>query len=121
MNVVSLDHNHLLKQYLDVCHQAMISNKNRFPFKQILSAAKKAGTGNTIEINITDTSSKNSYVLKLQNEGVSLKPHGNCQNCKCDRKWLISEEYLQEVVKQPEIYIQNPAKLNWEWMYDTQH
>ena len=67
MTIVSLNHNVLLRQYLDVCHQAMLSNKNRFPFKQILSAAQKASTGNTIEINITDSNSNKAYVLKLKN------------------------------------------------------
>lgn len=113
------DYDHLIKRYLDVCNQALSFNENRFPFKQILGAAQDSECGKVIEVNITGGSSTASYAMTFDKKGLMAKPHADCDSCQCDRIWSVSEDYLQDVAKNPKIYIQNPAKINWEWMYDV--
>ena len=113
------DYDDLMKRYLDVCNQAMVLNKDRFPFKQILGAAQKSECGKVIEVNIVDDVPAASYAMTFSRDGLAAQPHSSCSDCRCDRKWVVRRAYLEEVAKDPENYIQNPAKIDWEWMYDT--
>ncbi|MCB1531970.1 MAG: hypothetical protein KDJ35_03775 [Alphaproteobacteria bacterium] len=109
----------LLKRYLDVCNQALVLNGERFPFKQILGAAQRSEKGRKIELWISDTPPTHSYVMSIDQGRIVAAPHGECADCQCDRRWTVSREYLQEVATHPDVYIGNPAKINWEWMYNT--
>lgn len=106
----------LMERYLDVCNQALALNKERFPFKQIWGAAQESECGKVIEVNIADGFSKASYTMRFSKGRLVAEPHSKCQY---DRKWTVSEHYLENVAKDPEEYIQNPAKIDWEWMYDA--
>ena len=108
----------LLVQYLDVCNVALERNKDRFPFKQILGAAQQAETGRLIELQISGDE-RASYVMQIEQGQIIAKPHSDCGECSCDRKWNVESSYLEEVAGNPQIYIENPAKINWEWMYDN--
>lgn len=114
------DYDSLIERYLDVCNQALSLNKNRFPFKQILGAAQKSEYGKIIEVNIIGSSPSVSYAMKFDPKGLVAKPHTDCRPCQCDRTWFVSADYLKDVARNPKSYIQNPAKINWEWMYDVQ-
>lgn len=114
------DYDDLMKRYLDVCNQAMALNKDRFPFKQILGAAKASECGKVIEVRILDDVPGMSYAMTFNQDGLVAKPHGDCDDCNCDREWNVSIAYLEEVAQNPTRYIQNPARINWEWLYDSQ-
>ncbi len=109
----------LMKCYLDVCNQALALNKERFPFREILGAAEKSEQGKIIEVNIIDADPNISYAMTLGGDGIVAVPHSACTDCKCDRKWQVTKNYLEDVAKNPQNYMQNPAKINWEWMYDV--
>lgn len=109
----------LVYQYADVCNQALLLNRDRFPFKQILGAAQRAEQGSMIEVSIIDIHNAETFVLHLTEKGIVARPHGECVDCTCDRKWGVSKKYLEDVSSNPECYIQNPAYINWEWMYDV--
>ena len=107
----------LVKSYINVCNNALKCNQDRFPFKQILGAARKADTGRLVEMQITEWPVVQSYVLTIENNQIKALPHENCKNCKCERKWKVSEYYLRQVASDPDTYVSNPAKINWEWLY----
>lgn len=111
-------YNDLLVQYLDVCNAALERNRDRFPFKQILGAAQRAERGRLIELQIVEDE-QSSYVMQIEQGRVVAQPHGDCKDCNCVREWNVSKDYLEDVVQNPQIYINNPAKINWEWMYDS--
>lgn len=108
----------LITRYLDVCNRALALNKDRFPFKQILGAARSAECDRVIEVDVMDSQPKQSYVMSIYHDRVVAVPHGECCDCQCDRTWCVTVSYLEEVVLRPDIYIQNPAKIDWGWMYD---
>ena len=125
MNVVRLhnmnisDHSDLIEQYIDVCNKALINSKDRFPFKQILGAAREAENGSVVEVNVVgDDIASGSFVFELYGDGVTAKPHGECDGCQCDRQWSVSKAYLEGVAADPQSYVNNPAKIDWGWMYD---
>ena len=110
----------LIKSYVDVCNQALAAHSNKFPFKQILGAASQADRGKKIEVSLFGDGEGSSYVFTMEGSRIHVTPHGGCHNCNCDRKWQIEKEYLEQVKKDPMTYIQNPAKINWEWLYDVE-
>ncbi len=106
----------MIKSYVDICNRALKLNRNRFPFKQILGAAKQAERGNIVEVEITD-GGRETFVFEIRNDLITVKPHGECKNCQCSRKWTVSKSYINDVVNTPDLYISNPARINWEWMF----
>jgi len=119
MDFSAPDYDELLKRYLDVCNQALVLNKNRFPFKQILGAAEKSEIGRVIEVNVLDISVQASYAMSISKDGIVAEPHSDCPDCKCERTWKVTKDYLEDVADNPAAYIENPAKLDWEWLYDV--
>lgn len=110
----------LLMAYLSVCNRAIALNKDRFPFKQILGAARETGKNRLIEVRILNDSlqegESQSYVMTFEKDKIIAKPHESCVNCNCDGIWRVSIAYLVDVTKNAESYIENPAKINWEWL-----
>lgn len=109
----------LVQQYISVCNKALHSNANRFPFKQIIKAAQTAGENEPVEVIITHTNAFEKYIFYLQSNGISYEPHGNCGDCKCVRSWKVSRKYFEDVVQNPDKFIQNPALINWDWLRDV--
>lgn len=116
---ILLNSDYAIKSYVSICNRALSLNKDRFPFKQILGAAQKSEKGKKVEVLLAGAESIDSYVFSIKNEQIIFAPHSECGQCKCDRKWHLEWTYLQEVLKDPESYIKNPAKIDWDWIYDT--
>lgn len=112
-------HYDLIERYADICSRALLQNKDRFPFKQILGAAQKSERERPIEVVLSDSIPPETYVFRLQADGVDVKPHALCDECACVRSWSTNISYLMDVTKNSQVYINNPAKLDWEWMYDS--
>lgn len=111
--------NQLIKRYFEICNTALRLNKDRFPFKQILGAAAAKGAGDQVEMRLADDAAAGAYVVSIENEFIVAKPHGDCGDCNCVRTWNVDTGYLRSVISQPELYIGNPAKIDWAWMYDN--
>lgn len=114
-----LSSDYAIKSYVSICNKALSLNKDRFPFKQILGAAKQSEKDKKIEVQIAGDNVIDSYVFSINNDKIVVTPHSECGQCNCDRKWHLEWPYLQDVLKSPESYIKNPAKINWDWIYDT--
>lgn len=114
-----LEHFNLIERYVDICNRALLQNRDRFPFKQILGAAQKAESERPVEVVLSDAIPPETYVFCLKSDGIEVKPHILCDDCICVRSWNTSITYLQDVAKNAQAYINNPAKLDWEWMYDV--
>lgn len=115
------DHCDLIEQYVHVCNQALLLNRDRFPFKQILGAARVAEKGCVVEVSIADDPLLESFVFELRGSGIVVRAHGDCPDCDCDREWSVSSTYLKCVANNPQSFIENPAKIDWEWMYGVRN
>ncbi len=114
-----LVHHDLIERYADICNRALLQNKDRFPFKQILGAAQRAEHERPVEVVLSDTVPPETYVFRLRADGVEVTPHDLCDDCQCVRLWNTNIPYLKDVTENSQAYIDNPAKLDWEWMYDA--
>ncbi len=113
------DEMRLFQKYLDVCNSAMEANKTRFPFKQILAAARKNAAARTVEVQIIDDRPSADIMIRIKSDKITAEDHKACPNCQCDAKWSVNKSYLLDVVNNPDVYIQNPARIDWDWIYDT--
>ncbi len=120
VHTLSMDSGDLFQKYLEVCNRALEANRGRFPFKQILGAAKKQAAPRNVEVCIIDDHPEAAYVIHMDQDRIAGKLHEACVNCKCDGRWRVRRSYLEEVIKNPQTYIDNPAKIDWEWMYDSE-
>lgn len=113
----------LFEQYINICNQALESNSDRFPFKQILNAAKNNDDSQNIEVCIIDDHPIPSHTIQLLNNQITEKKdtgcEKNCPTCQCQtqRQWRVPKSYLEDVINNPQSYIDNPAKLDWDWLY----
>ena len=109
--------NLIIKKYFEVCNTAIDLNKDRFPFKQILAAAVLYETAQNIEMCIVDNKIIKKYILSLKNEVITATKQNSSNMHNCIRSWNVEKQYLQSVIDNPGIYIENPALLDWSWMY----
>lgn len=107
----------MIERYVSICNAALFQNAGRFPFKQILEAAEQCSQGRMIEVEVLGLSGADKYVFSLAKGRIHAEKHDCGDACKCDGKWNISREYLESVVQNAPEYIDNPARLNWEWLY----
>ena len=109
--------NDLISRYVEICNRALQENKERYPYKQILDAAQNMQKLKNIGVCIVDDKPQTSYVLQLCDNKIKGKPHHTGVDMQYDVKWRVSRTYLENVVKNPEEYVKNPAKIDWEWIY----
>lgn len=107
----------LMQRYVSICNAALLKNSARFPFKQILAAAEKNGKGRPVDVAIIDQPDSDHYAITLA-EGRIKAEKQKMQINHCDQaQWRVKQSYLDDVVRNAPVYIENPARLDWEWLY----
>ncbi len=120
-----MDNSDLFQKYLEVCNEALDANRERFPFKQILGAAREhATTASKVEVCIVENLPRASFVIGIEKDKITGEPKESCEEvcegCRCNKQWHVARSYLEAVVKNPQAYIDNPARIDWEWLYNTE-
>lgn len=110
----------LFQRYLDICNRALEANKDRFPFRQILSAMREGAEQRPMEVCIIDDRPEASFTIALAENRIVTRDNKACDACGCKGKWRVRRSYLEDVVRNPEAYIRNPARIDWEWMTGEQ-
>lgn len=110
----------LLQDYLDICNAAIEANKDRFPFKQILSAAQDNEHKDAVLVQIMDSYSPARYIIHVKERKALIDSDPECDNCSCGAAWLVDSSFLQDVMDNPLSYIENPARLDWDWLFSSQ-
>lgn len=111
-------HEDLFAQYLEVCNQALQASKHKFPFQQILGAAQQMNSSRKTEVFVIEDRPQSTYVLLVNNEGIVAKAAASSEKCDCLGEWRVTRSYLEDVIQNPQKYIENPAKINWDWLLD---
>lgn len=117
MNSEGLEQIDIIERYVSICNVALDRNSERFPFKQILDAAEKTSHGRMIEVEISDWPEIGTYVFTLSKGRIKAEKHDCGGECKCDGKLDFKKSYLEDVIRNAGVYIDNPAKINWDWLY----
>lgn len=119
MNTTQTTHD-LFLAYVDVCNDALAHDHDTFPFKYIIDAVQSKKTPAAKAI-ILNKQAFLCYDITLEQNKiyVTCSSPSTLPSTPEHLKWEVDTAYLQTVVGSPEQYIQNPAKLNWEWLENT--
>lgn len=103
----------LFKQYIEICNQAMAMNKDQFPYKHLLSVAAKFFSEHPIHLAVYDDQPKGDFSVVYEKDGLTCKA---VQSDESKNAWRINLSYLKKVVDHPEKYLENPEKLDLDWL-----
>lgn len=105
----------LLEQYLEICNSAIDANRDRFPFKQIFSVLSDPDNTRMVAAYIKEPAAIRPVYIEVQGHDFSVKEAAK----KLPQKvWRVHRSYLEEVIEAPLSYINNPAKIDWDWIYE---
>ena len=112
----SINVEEMFKKYLEICNKALSENKDRFPYKFILDAAKEKLSEKTVSIELYDDRPKLQCDVKMVDNQIDVVEckEINAQNL----PWQVKLSYLQRVIENPDEFIENPAKIDWDWLQD---
>jgi len=103
----------LLKDYLRVCNKVLHENRNRFPYSQIWHAGEEALCGKSIRFAVYDDEPKAQCEVTLAENRIKSGDDGKDRDPPTKR---LSVQYLEDVVADPQKYIENPALIDWDWL-----
>ena len=106
----------LLTEYISICNRAIASHRDSFPFRQLLEVAEKLAGDKTFAVAIYADNPKRPhdyFTIELLDGLFVVVAHGKKDP---DITWRVRQSYLEQVVSDPQTYIENPAKLDWDWL-----
>lgn len=103
--------------FLDVCNQALESNKETFPYRQMLAASQKVFGDRNIAIRIYEDDDLNcpAGTLTIRLHGDRFEPVTEGERDAAFHL-KVKRSYLDRVVQNRKDYIRHPEKLDWEWL-----
>ena len=109
------EYERVFERYLDVCNQAIMKNKNKFPYMEIWKARLGSlGPNNILQCAVYDDRPKIIYTLQLT-EDMKIKIIEKAYVAPED-VWPFKYSYLKHVADNPQQYIEHPANLDWGWL-----
>ena len=101
---------------LDVTNRALDKNRGSGFYGTLISAWDKFLDGHKAGVAIYDEEPDKPFdyfTLRYLNGKFEILSRGKSAH---DTEWKVSREYLQSVADDPQKYIDNPAKLDLEWL-----
>jgi len=118
IDVKELDEQALVAQAIDVMNRAINEHKDQTPYSQILSASEKLLGDTPLTVGLTKGGGDpyDYYTLRFSDGRIALEGHGKDDDAKLG--WRVSRSYLENVVSDPETYVDHPEKLDFDWLVD---
>ncbi len=106
----------LLQTYLEICNHSLAQIQSP-EVKAILEAALSEGEGRQTEFLLRDDRPQASVGILVGSEGLMESPSKGDRDEKAEQKWVFDYSYLKSVIDQKELYIKEPERLDWSWLY----
>jgi len=101
-----------LERYIEVCNEVLRRNRNRFPYEHIWNAAADAEAGHGARLVLVDDTPVSVCEVTVFPDHLERSEDGE------DAPVLrISKSYLDDVLRNPQKYVDNPALINWGWLF----
>lgn len=104
----------LFSDYLAVCNRALEANREAFPYKQIWDAAESFLGDRSVKLAVYDDRPQECYCLQMKDKKIETAE--DCNRADPQDAWRVNLSYLQQVVENPDEYINHPARLDWDWL-----
>jgi hypothetical protein len=101
---------------VDVINEALEEHADTPVLKNVLSLADKVASGKQFGVAVyKDNPDKpfDYFTVRMNNKKVELAARGKESP---DIAWKVSQDYLADVCEDPQAYIDNPAKLDLDWL-----
>jgi hypothetical protein len=106
----------LFSEYLAVVNRAIAQNRDRVPYKQLFAGAKKLLGDRMIEAVVYHESAiLGRFAIGLENERLEIVEPDH-EGGASSWEWKVSEKHLDNVVADPQPYIESPLKLDLDWL-----
>ncbi len=106
----------LLRAYLEICNHSLGQSQS-LEVKAILEAALSAGQGQQVEFLLRDDRPQAKLGIEVGEQGLSENSETERLEPKQAQKWVFDYSYLKSVVDQKELYVNEPERLDWSWLY----
>lgn len=106
----------LFLEYLNTMNRALAEHENETPYKQIIDASERVLGNKKLGVAIykNDPDSPHDfYTVEFTDGRIAFVSHGKDAP---EYSWKTKESFMADVVENKDDYIQNPAKLNWDWL-----
>ena len=103
---------------LDVTNRSLKHNRDSGFFGKLIGAWDKYMDGHKAGVAIYDEDPEHPFdyfTVRYLNEKFEILARGKSEH---DTEWKVSRKYLESVVDNPQDYIDNPAKLDLDWLKD---
>ena len=111
-----LETNALFTQYLNVVNRAIGENRDRFPYRQMLSMGERILGDKQIGVAIykDDPSEPHDWFTIAYGDGTfEIVEHGK----KAPKiSWRVKQSHLEKVVADPEPFVESPIRLDLDWL-----
>jgi hypothetical protein len=106
----------LFSQYLAVVNRAIGQNRDRVPYKQLFAGGKKLLGDRRIEAVVYDDSTTLArFTLGFEDDRLEIVEPGHHEHAP-SWEWKVNEKHLENVVADPQPYIESPLKLDLDWL-----
>lgn len=108
----------LFTKALTTMNKSIAANKSTPLYKQIIAAGEKLADGVTVGVAVYKDDPGNPfdyYSVRFEDGQLTLNGHGEEQH---GVGWKVSHDYLEKLAENPNQYIKNPMKMDWDWLKD---
>jgi hypothetical protein len=109
------DETALFTDALHVMNRALEENREAMPWSQMIKAANLIADRLKIGVAVyaDDPATPHDYYTVCFSDGkFELLEHGKSE---VKIAWKVPRAFLEKVTENPEEYVNNPAKLDWDW------
>ena len=115
-NTGSNDSYDLFMGALEVTNKALDSLRSKPVIKEMVSLMDKHAEGRKFGVAVYGSNPDNPhdyYTVRIQNSSLQLASRGKDEP---DIDWKVSTDYLKQINDDPQAFIDNPLKLDLEWL-----
>jgi hypothetical protein len=106
----------LFARALDVINSALAEHEDSMPYEGLLRASETVLGNRRIGVAVYESdpwAPFDYFTIRFRHRRFELVSHGKRET---DLVWRVSPEYLEEVAENAREYIENPVKLDWDWL-----
>lgn len=103
-----------INRYVEICNNALAQSSGRFPFSCILQAVQESGKSPKVRVALKGDPRDPDQEMRLENGRIVIMP---CDAGQSAAIWKLCPDYLEDVLARPQNYTENPALLDWDWLY----
>jgi hypothetical protein len=101
---------------LDVFNEAIAAHESASPYREILAMGDKLFGGKNVGVAVYKDNPDQPFdyfTVRFLNGKLELVARGKQEP---EIAWKVSQDYLSKVSENPRDYIDNPVKLDWDWL-----